>query len=274
MIYIWLDESDKKGAYFSNFYGGILINSKYYDQIISDLSSLCAEVGINEEIKWQKVNAYTFDKYKRIVDFIFELLKKDYAKIRIFFRNNQFQAPILSSEQKENEFTILYYEFIKHGFGLYFCDWPEDERSVRLYIDDIPARGAQVDQFKRFILGLNNDFNFKRNKIHIEENDIIEVDSSKHLPLQLLDLILGAMCFRLNNKHKVKQADTGKRGKRTILKEKLYKYILTKICEFRPYFNIGESTGIVSYKDKWDHQYRHWSFKPSNYIRDYTYTKP
>lgn len=274
MIYIWLDESDKKGAFFSNFYGGILINSKYYDQIISDLTSLCDEIGIKEEIKWQKVNAYTFDKYKQIVDFIFELLQKGYAKIRIFFRNNQFQAPTLTMEQKESEFTILYYEFIKHGFGLRYCDWPEDERDVRLYIDDIPARGAQIVKFKRFILGLNYDSNFRFNKIHIKENDIIEVDSSNHLPLQLLDLILGAMCFRLNNKHKVKQADTGKRGKRTILKEKLYKYIYSKICELRPYFNIGESTGIEFYRDKWDHAYRHWSFKPSNYTRDYSQAKP
>ena len=27
MIYIWLDESDKKGQYYSNFYGGILIKA-------------------------------------------------------------------------------------------------------------------------------------------------------------------------------------------------------------------------------------------------------
>ena len=274
MIYIWLDESDKKGAYFSNFYGGILINSLYYDQIISNLSQLCEELGIKEEIKWQKVNAYTFDKYKLIVDFIFDILKKGYAKIRIFFRNNQFKAPALSDDHKENEFTILYYEFIKHAFGLRYCDWPEDERWVRLYIDDIPARGSQVPEFKKFLLGLNNDTNFRENGIHIKENDIIEVDSSKHLPLQLLDLILGAMCFRLNNKHKIKQADTGKRGKRTILKEKLYKYIYSKICEFRPYFNIGESTGILFYRDKWHHPYRHWSFKPNNYIRDYSMSKP
>ncbi|MDE6754146.1 MAG: hypothetical protein K2J82_06000 [Muribaculaceae bacterium] len=274
MIYIWLDESDKKGAYFSNFYGGILINSIYYEEIISNLTQLCEEIGIKEEIKWQKVNGYTYEKYIRIVDFIFDILKKGYAKIRIFFHNNQFKAVYLTEGHKENEFTILYYEFIKHGFGLKYCDWPENERRVRLYIDDIPARGSQVEQFKKYILNLNNDVNFKANKIRIEENDIIEVDSSKHLPLQLLDLILGAMCFRLNNKHKIKQPDTGKRGKRTVLKEKLYKYILSKIYELKPNFNIGVSTGIQSYKDKWTYPYRHWSFKPSNYCRDYSQAKP
>ena len=30
MYYIWFDESDKEGAYYSNFYGGILVDSKNY----------------------------------------------------------------------------------------------------------------------------------------------------------------------------------------------------------------------------------------------------
>lgn len=274
MINIWLDESDKKGPYFSNFYGGILINSYCYDQIISELTDLCAELGINEEIKWQKVNQFTFERYKRIVDFTFDLLKNGQAKIRIFFRNNQFKPSVLSENHKENEFTILYYEFIKHAFGLQYCDYPESQRFIRLYLDDIPARGSQVLLFKQFLLGLNNDPIFRQNHVHIRENDIIEVDSSEHLPLQLLDLILGAICFRLNNKHKIKQPDSGRRGKRTILKEKLYKYIHSKICELKPNFNIGISTGIGSVKDRWKHPYRHWAFIPSNHTRDYSESKP
>lgn len=274
MIYIWLDESDKKGQYYSNFYGGILINSQHYVEIINQLTKLIDEIGIDEEIKWQKVNAFTFERYKAIVDFTFELLYTGKAKIRIFFRNNQYKAQNLTERHINNEFIILYYEFIKHGFGLRYCDLPIDERFVRLYIDDIPARGSQVWEFKQFILGLNNDPTFKDNQMHIRENDILEVDSAEHLPLQLLDLILGAMCFRLNNKHKIKQADTNKRGKRTILKEKLYKYILSKINVIKPNFNIGESTGFEFYKDKWDSPYRHWSFKPNGYIRDYSESKP
>lgn len=274
MIYIWLDESDKKGQYFSNFYGGILIDSQYYDEINNDLKQLIVSLGIDEEIKWQKVNAYTFERYKAIIDYTFDLLYTGKAKIRIFFRNNQYKAQNLTDRQRENEFTILYYEFIKHAFGLIYCDMPISERFVRLYIDDIPARGSQVWEFKKYILSLNNDSAFKSNKIRIRENDIIEVDSSQHLPLQLLDLILGAMCFRLNNKQKIKQADTNKRGKRTILKEKLYKYILSKICVIKPNFNIGESTGFEFYSDRWSSPYRHWSFKPNGYVRDYSESKP
>lgn len=274
MIYIWLDESDKKGRYYSNFYGGILIESTYYGSFIKRLSALLSDCGIFEEIKWTKVNAFNFERYKKVVDFLFDEMKNGYIKIRIFFRNNQYKPIGLTPVQKENEFTLLYYQFIKHAFGLKYCDW-NIEKFVRLYIDDIPARGSQVSIFKRYILGLNNDNGFKANNVIIRENDIIEVDSKKHLPLQLLDLILGSICFRLNDKHKEKDASTGKRGARTVLKERLYKYILSKIREIKPYFNPGISTGLDCLpQNRWNHSYRHWDFHPREYYRDLDESKP
>ena len=35
MYYIWFDESDKEGAYYSNFYGGILVDSKNYENVLA-----------------------------------------------------------------------------------------------------------------------------------------------------------------------------------------------------------------------------------------------
>lgn len=273
MIYIWLDESDRKGAFYSNFYGGILIESNYYEGFAARLAKVMSDCGIGEEIKWTSVNKLKYEGYTKVVDFLFEELKSGFVKIRIFFRNNQYKATRLTNEHRANEFTILYYEFIKHAFGLQFCDWDGD-RFVRLYIDDIPARSSQVSEFKRFILGLNNERGFVDNGIKIRENDFIEVNSKEHLPLQLLDLILGAICFRLNNKHKIKDVNTGKRGVRTIMKERLYKYIRAKICEMRPNFNIGISTGITGLKDRWYHPYRHWDFHPTDCLRDFNEAKP
>ena len=93
MYYIWFDESDKEGAYYSNFYGGILVDSKNYENVLAMSKTFVEEFGITEEIKWQKVNEYWYEKYLTLVDFIFELLAQGYIKIRIFFRNNQYTAP-------------------------------------------------------------------------------------------------------------------------------------------------------------------------------------
>lgn len=82
--------------------------------------------------------------------------------------------------------------------------------------------------FKGYIYALN-DF-FCINNVHIYNEDIAEVDSKNHVILQCMDVILGAMNFKLNNMDKEKIPGSYKRGKRTIAKEKLYKNIL--ILEF------------------------------------------
>ena len=273
MINIWLDESDKKGPYYSNFYGGILIKSEDLPQVLEEATTLLDKLGIWEEIKWQKVNKHTYEAYKSVVDFIFRLLGENKAKIRIFFRNNRNQPIHLTDEQRRNSFTILYYEFIKNAFGLQYCDMPDGMKDVCLYLDEIPASGSQIAQFRHFLVGLNEVEAFRRNGIAFHESRIIEVKSDKEIPLQLLDLILGAICFRLNNKHLVKDPATGKRGVRTKLKEKLYKYINEKIRELKPNFNIGISTGISNYSDKWTLPYTHWSFVPTLHIIDNSYSK-
>lgn len=83
--------------------------------------------------------------------------------------------------------------------------------------------------------------------------------------MQCLDVVLGAMAFRLNDLHKEKPEGSNKRGKRTLAKEKLYKYINKKIRETRANFNIGITTGLDGeYANIFFQPYRHWLFIPSS----------
>ena len=104
MYYIWFDESDKDGEFYSNFYGGVLIKSEDLENVLQMANSLILELGIEEEIKWQRVNAFMYEKYEKVVDFIFDLLKYDKMKIRIFFRNNQYRPIGLTREHKRHEY--------------------------------------------------------------------------------------------------------------------------------------------------------------------------
>ena len=273
MYYIWFDESDKEGEFYSNFYGGVLIKSEDLENVLQMMNSLILELGIEEEIKWQKVNAFMYEKYEKVVDFIFDLLKNDKMKIRIFFRNNQYTPAGLTREHKKREYQLLYYQFIKHAFGLEYSNDTGRDLYLKLLIDDIPLKGEDKDVFKDFIYRLNFDEKFKKAKIKLRKEDIGEVDSSKHIPLQFMDLILGAICFRLNDKHKLKDPQTGKRGNRTIQKEKLYQYINRKIRELKPGFNIGVSTATINPEDRWHYPYSHWSFKPYGYLKDTSLSK-
>jgi hypothetical protein len=273
MYYIWTDESDSTGKYYANFYGGILIQSKYYEEVLQRLSIVVKEVGLEgEEIKWQKVNEYTEERYKKIMDVLFELLREDKAKMRIFFRHRQFEAYGLSNEQRRKEYPKLYYQFIKNDFGLIHSNPEGKNIRVRLLLDDMPLKGPDRDEFLKAIYHLNELKTFQKANIHIHDGDVAEVNSKKHLPLQVMDVILGSMCFRLNDKHKERGID-GKRAKRNIVKEKLYKYIRTKICDLHPGFNIGMTTPITKLSDLWEEPYLHWNFVPKHYTKNEEFTK-
>ena len=273
MIYIWTDESDTTGKYYANFYGGILIRSEHLEEVLARLSAVVKEQGLeNEEIKWQKVNEYTEVRYKSIIDVLFSLMSEGKIKMRIFFRHRQFEATGLTNEQRRKEYPMLYYQFIKNDFGLIHSNPAGKEVRVRLLIDDMPLKGPARDEFLKAIYHLNELKSFQKANIHIKDGDVAEVNSKKHLPLQVMDLILGSMCFRLNDKHKERGID-GKRAKRNIVKERIYKYIRTKIWQLHPGFNIGITTPITKQSDLWERPYLHWNFVPRNYTKNEELTK-
>lgn len=265
--FVWCDESVKKGKYYSNFYGGILISSKNLQEVQNKLLSIVNEIGINDEIKWQKVDDFKLPAFIALMDVLFDLLKEEKVKIRIMFTQNANVAIGLNDEQSNNSYFLLYYQFIKHAFGFRYCNNKSNNVNLRIHFDNLPDTISKSQQFKEHIKGLESTKFFNDAKIKIRKTDIVEVDSKKHLPLQFLDVVLGAMQFRLNEKHKEKPLGKKRRGKRTIAKEKLYKYINKKIRELRPGFNIGVSTSL-SLQEKWEVPYAHWKFKPKNFEID------
>jgi len=178
----------------------------------------------------------------------------------------------LSNEQRRKEYPKLYYQFIKNDFGLVFSNPKGKSVRVRLLIDDMPLKGPDRDEFLKAIYHLNELKTFQKANIHINDGDVAEVNSKKHLPLQVMDVVLGSMCFRLNDKHKERGID-GKRAKRNIVKERLYKHIRTRIWELHPGFNIGVTTPITKQSDLWERPYLHWNFVPKNFTKNEELTK-
>lgn len=185
------------------------------------------------------------------------------------FRQNAYLPRGLSREQVNWEYYLLYYQFVKHGFGL---EHIAENIRLRLYFDTFPDTAEKSEQFKGFLLGLTKTKKWQ--SIDIKREDITEVHSHDHVLLQCLDIILGSMSFRLNDKHKEIPKGTSRRGKRTVAKEKLYKAILSEIRKIRPGFNIGVSTRTETLADRWRLPYMHWAFVPSDETFDSSLTKP
>jgi hypothetical protein len=272
---IYTDESEKKGKFYSNFYGGVLVRSPDLQPVIERLERCKAELNLHQEVKWQKVTGNYLEKYKTFIDGFFDEVAAGRVKVRVMFTQNQFIPTGLSHEQRRAEYHLLYYQFVKHAFGLRFAGIGGQQIQVRLNMDQLPDNREQNAQFKAYLLGLNSNSNFRGAGIRFLAENIAEVQSHSHVLLQCLDVVLGAMAFRLNDKHKEKPPGARRRGKRTIAKEALYKHIRARICRLYSNFNIGESTGKGGdWANVWSHPYRHWKFVPAEHEIDATRTKP
>lgn len=267
-LILYCDESDSSGRHFANFYGGALVESVHQQEAIDRLQAKKVELNLLGEVKWQKITEAYAQKYIDLIDETFALVREGKLKLRIMFTQNYFSAHRLTAEQRENGFFLLYYQFIKHAFGLRFAGRPDAVApSVRVYFDKLPDTNEKCAAFKGYVTGLNQNAEFRRAGVQIRQDQLAEIDSKDHVILQALDVVLGAMQFRLNEKHREKPEGATRRGKRTIAKERVYKHIQAQIRAVYDgkHFNIGVSTGKPNgMVDLWRDPYRHWLFKPAD----------
>ncbi|MBL0922237.1 MAG: DUF3800 domain-containing protein [Phycisphaerales bacterium] len=269
---LYCDESVGAGAYYSNFYGGALIGASQIESLSNRLNAAKRSLNLHQEVKWQKVTEPYLGKYTALMDAFFDEIERGTVKVRIMFRQNAQRAVGLSDAQVEQEYYILYYQFIKHGFGFESRPIPAAPTGLRVYFDQFPHTGEKVERFRGYILGLNQSKAFRTTRVFLRKDALTEVRSHEHVTLQCLDIVLGAMAFRLNDMHLARPDGAARRGKRTIAKERLYRHIHSRICRIRPNFNIGVTTGGDP-ASRWTQPYRHWKFVPRDHEFDRALTK-
>jgi hypothetical protein len=259
--------------YYSNFYGGLIVGASQYMRATIKMEGEKKKLGISDEIKWEKVDQVKLAKYQRLIESFFEEVRAANIKIRIMFRQNAQQPRGLSREQIQIGYFLLYYQMLKHAFGLEHIESSAEKTKLRLYFDKFPDTKEKSEQFKGYLLALPNNKKFGAANFIINKEDITEVSSHDHILLQCLDVVLGAIAFRLNDKHKAILPGSNRRGKRTKAKEVLYKSILAEIRKIHPHFNIGITTGSREETDKWNSPYRHWNFVPRSAAYEKELTK-
>lgn len=65
---IYSDESYKRGNYYSNFYGGALVDYSKIQKINEILNNKKKELNFGGEIKWSKVSESYLNKYIEIIN--------------------------------------------------------------------------------------------------------------------------------------------------------------------------------------------------------------
>ncbi len=274
---LFCDESDRHGAFFSNFYGGVRVGARHLNQVNRDLLAERTALGLTSEVKWEKTDLQMVTRYETMMHAFFGQVAAGRVFVRIMFTQNVHVPVGLTPEHQAEAYYILYYQFLKHGFGLRYLPPHCQPPRLRVYFDEIADTREKVAKFRGFISGLARDRLIQTTGLTLEPQDITEVRSHDHILMQCLDVVLGSMSFRLNNKHLSLQAATGFRGKRTIAKERLYRFILAEIRRVtgKRSFNIGITTGLsVHPGGQWSDPYLHWKFIPRQHAYDEAFEKP
>lgn len=263
-LIIYCDESLEKGRYFSHFYGGVLLNASRRQEIEGKLQDIKQANNLGAELKWTKITDAYKEKYIAFLEAVFDLVDSGDIKFRVMFTQNSNRARGLDEQQLNNEYWLLYYQLIKHAFGLSYCRGEDEATRVTIFLDDVPDKKERFDVFRGYVASLSASPRFIAQGVRILKEDITDINSKDHAIMQALDIVLGSMQFRLNDKHLEKPAGQRVRSKRTRAKEEVYRYINRRIQNNYPNFNIGVSTAVAGdYRNRWLHPYRHWLFVPS-----------
>ncbi|MBT2135540.1 DUF3800 domain-containing protein [Croceibacterium sp. LX-88] len=271
---IYCDESDSKGRFYSHFYGGVLIEASKQKALHDELQSVKDRLHIFAgEMKWQRVTEPYVEKYIDFVNAVFDIISRGDMKMRIMFTQNR-HIPFLDEYQEENEYFLLYYQFIKHAFGLRYAASEGNGASAAVLLDDIPHNREKLDQFRTYISSLSAYPIWRRADFSISHDDITDVNSKDHNILQALDVVLGGIQSRLNEKHTKPVPPARRRTKRARAKARVYQAIKERIFQLYPNFNVGITTGQPGGpRDRFDQVYRHWLFVPNEAELDETRTK-
>ncbi len=265
-LIIFCDESTEKGRYFSHFYGGILVDEKDRQGVEDRLRAVKVANNLMDELKWTKITEAYKNKYLSFIDAVFDEIESGSLKVRVMFTQNSKRATNLAEHQIDNQYFLLYYQLIKHAFGLMHCGVRGLDTRIILMLDDIPKNAESFESFKSYLQALSTFPKFSSQKVKLVSSDIHSVNSKSHAILQGLDIIMGAMQFRLNDKHKDIPVGKKRRAKRTIAKEEVYKHINNRIRSIYRNFNIGVSTATRDdITNRWSDPYRHWLFIPTEY---------
>lgn len=254
------------------FYGGILGRAADLDRFDTALRAIKKKNNVKSEVKWSKLKEDNISCYKEMVDELMLYLRSGSIKYRQMFLDRAFVRIPEPGEPPITELDVqfkLYYQYIKHAFGLRYLPHAPDGTQVLLRLDNHSSQGHK-DRLVSFCEELPGYLH--RPDLTIR---VTFVNSAKVPRLQVCDVLMGAAGSH-GNKMFAKRAP----GQRRItpkqkLRNELCKYIyealkaLDRDMRGSRAFNWFESTGKGGDPTNlFHHAMRIWKFEPSNYVID------
>jgi hypothetical protein len=113
----------------------------------------------------------------RHLDTFFDLVEADEIKVRIMFTQNVKVAKNLTQRHIDEKYFILYYQFLKHAFGLHCSPVEPGGVGLRIYPDQLPDTSEKAEQFRSYIVALEKTPDFRARKISIDPDLPLRISS-------------------------------------------------------------------------------------------------
>lgn len=261
------------GLRYHQFFGGALVLEQFIPHLEQTLDRAAGDEGQGWELKWQKVDQMRLSAYLRFMQAFFDELAKGYYRVRVMYLDKFLEPTAITAEQRETAFQRLYYTFIAKAFG-----WSQaplsaaDDFALRVFFHHLPDKHEKNASLKAFVRAIPNTQAMRQVRLSIPADGIAEVSSKPHRILQAVDTLIGAIGFRLNDRHLIKQPN-GRRGNRTRAKDQLYKYISLRLRSLGV-SNVGITTGKpLGQRSLWSDPVRLWRLQPAEFRRDESWVK-
>lgn len=255
------------------FFGGLFGLESCLDRLETSLRKVARTANYNLEVKWSNLSERDYDTYLLLVDTFFNHLSTDEIRYRQVFLDRSYVYVPKPGSSPLSDLDVqfrIYYQFLRHCFGLSFLPQASngpDRIILRLDTHSSQKHKAKLVEFVQRFPGLMNrsDLEFFV-KFHC---------SKQFYRIQICDVIVGAAGSYGNRMHDRRQP--GKRGQTPIQKCRfqLAKHIynrlrdLSRIDRGSLTFNWFETTGKDGELENiFRHKIRIWKFKPSNYHID------
>jgi hypothetical protein len=192
-VYIYCDESCQDNHNYM-LLGGVAIKSSLVSIFESDMDKIRKQTNMHKELKWSKLTNQKYIEYRRFVDLFFEWNKSN----KLFFHCIIFDNTKINHRQFSGSYELgfykFYYQLLLHTFGKNYGK----NNDLYAFLDQRPT-GYDLTELRRI---LNNGMD-SRYKIDRRPFRLVEpADSKKIAVLQVADLVLGALGYRKNNRHK------------------------------------------------------------------------
>jgi Protein of unknown function (DUF3800) len=266
---IYSDESHThdKELQHGRFYGGCLLPSAERQRLNERIATEMLRCGLIGELKWQKLNHRNYTRMRDVLDVFFDLVEANIVRLRVMWLPVR-ENPTQDVEFRRHGYLELYSHFVIVGFGLEHHGESHDVH-IEFLPDALPESPSKRRTFVENLLTVHAT-KYKRN-CRFKIIRVSEVDSKKHALLQCVDVIIGALAFKMNdNRLRYPAAAPTNRLEACIL---LGSHVVERIrrihaarCPSR--YQLRESTwpgsdenGVIHQEYKWAFPYRQWRFR-------------